>query len=266
MEYEESNKMLPYGNLQGSTFANGFSVHARILPYIEQGMVFDRINFNLAYNDVANDSARMQFVPAFVCPSDKTKLTPALGGKNNYYGNCGTTILAGAPPTLTTDPNFGMPANNGIFQRDKINKLADVTDGTSNTAMFSEKTSSDGDNAQVDEKSDTFRPGTFPANADAALADCKACDIKNLTKQGTSNVGAPWIQAYHSTTLYYHVAPPNGRSCMYPPGRIMTTANSWHRGGVYTAMCDGSVRFSVDSINLQIWRALGTREANDQVQ
>ena len=56
-----------------------------------------------------------------------------------------------------------------------------------------------------------------------ALAQCNAIDITDLTFQGRSDVGAPWIQGYHSTTIYFHVMPPNGRSCMYPPGRIGTS-------------------------------------------
>lgn len=265
-EYEESYKAIPFGNLQGSSFTAGFSVHARVLPYIEQQAIYDSINFNVNYNDPLNAAAMNRTLPTFLCPSDKTsKLPKSLGGVNNYYANCGTTILAGAPPTNTSDPNYGMPANNGVFQRDKLNRLADIADGTAHTAMFSERVLGDGDNANVYEKGDTFRPGTFPSTADQALADCRACDISDLSKQGVSNVGAPWLQAYHSTTLYYHIAPPNGRSCMYPPGRIMTTASSWHRGGVMTAMCDGSVRFSPDQIDLVVWRAMGTRAGGENV-
>ena len=58
---------------------------------------------------------------------------------------------------------------------------------------------------------------------DQALADCMAVNISDLGKQGVSNVGAPWLQGYHSTTIYFHVGLPNTRSCMYPPGRIATT-------------------------------------------
>jgi hypothetical protein len=61
------------------------------------------------------------------------------------------------------------------------------------------------------------------------------------------------------------VAPPNKRSCMYPPGRIATTAKSYHPGGVGMAKADGSATFVSDSVDLAIWRALGTRAGGESV-
>ncbi len=87
--------------------------------------------------------------------------------------------------------------------------------------------------------------------------------MTDLSRQGFSNVGSPWLRAYHSTTLYYHVLEPNSRSCMYPPGRIATTAGSRHTGGVQVGACDGSVHFVSSSIDLGIWRALGTRAGGE---
>jgi hypothetical protein len=78
-------------------------------------------------------------------------------------------------------------------------------------------------------------------------------------------VGAPWLRGYHSTTIYFHVAPPNKRSCMFPPGRIATTAKSSHVGGVTLARCDGSTNFVTQSIDLVLWRAIGTRAGHEAV-
>jgi prepilin-type processing-associated H-X9-DG protein len=50
---------------------------------------------------------------------------------------------------------------------------------------------------------------------------------------------------------------------MFPPGRISTTAKSRHVGGVHVLLCDGSVRFVGDSVNLATWRALGSRNGRD---
>ncbi len=45
----------------------------------------------------------------------------------------------------------------------------------------------------------------------------------------------------------------------------MTTANSYHPGGVNLLLCDGSVHFVQYSINLTTWRALGTRAGGEVV-
>ena len=76
-------------------------------------------------------------------------------------------------------------------------------------------------------------------------------------------VGAPWIYGYHSTTIYYHVGPPNSRSCMYPSGRIGTAARSQHTGGVTVALCDGSVRFFNNGISVPTWRAIGSMNGGE---
>lgn len=261
--YESTFKRFPPGNMAG-LWSNGISVHARLLPYIEQANSYVLVDFNYAYNHPNNDRARVQQVSTFLCPSDISgNLPAALGGKNNYYANAGTSLMAGAPPTDPSDPNFGLLPPNGIFFRDSRIGPRDILDGLSFTAAFSEKLLGDGNNGIGTANSDTFRPGTFPATPDAAVADCFAVNVSDLSKQGVSNVGAPWLWAYHSTTMYYHIAPPNTRSCMYPPGRIMTTAGSRHPGGVQVLLCDGSVQFQSQTLDIQVWRGLGTRQGGE---
>lgn len=264
--YESTFKRFPSGNLAGPSFSVGLSVHARLLPYMEQAAMYQMVDFNFAFNHANNNNARLQRVPTFMCPSDNfTQLPVTLGGPNSYYANSGTNILAGSPPTLSSDPNFGMPECNGVYYRESKVRPADIVDGLSNTVAFSERIAGDGNNSISTPISDTFQPGTYPANADEARAQCLAVNVQDLSRQGFSNVGAPWLQAYHSTTLYYHVLGPNGRSCMYPPGRIATTASSRHTGGVQAAACDGSVQFVSNSIDLLIWRALGTRSGGESI-
>ena len=52
---------------------------------------------------------------------------------------------------------------------------------------------------------------------------------------------------------------------MFPPLRIMTTANSYHPGGVNVLLCDGSLRFVTDTVDCDVWCALGTRNGQEQV-
>ena len=98
-----------------------------------------------------------------------------------------------------------------------------------------------------------------------AVAQCKATTVTDLSMQGYSNVGGPWLQQYHSTNQYNHVLAPNGRSCMFPPGRIATTANSEHTGGVQLLLNDGSVRFISENVDLGTWRAVGSIDGGEVV-
>jgi prepilin-type processing-associated H-X9-DG protein len=231
---------------------------------MDQGNVYNLINFNVKWSDPLNAVPLAVVVPTFLCPSDMTDTIPAGWAGTNYRASQGSGILNSQPSTIAGDPNFGMPAPNGVFVPQFSIRVAAILDGTSNTAAFSEHPIGDFNNS-ISSPTDTFRPGTFPATPDQAVAMCAAADPTNLGQQGVSNVGAPWMESYHSTSEYFHVAPPNSRSCMFPPGRIATTAASRHSGGVHVLLCDGSVRFVNSSIDLGTWRALGTRAGGEVV-
>jgi prepilin-type N-terminal cleavage/methylation domain-containing protein/prepilin-type processing-associated H-X9-DG protein len=259
--YQTSYSVFP---LCGSSTVNQMSVHTFLLPLMDQTNVYNLINFNVIYSDPSNAAPLAVVVPTFLCPSDSTDAIPAGWAGTNYRASQGSGILNGQPSTDPANPNFGMPAPNGVFVPQKAIRIADITDGTSTTAAFSEHLIGDFNNS-ISTPTDTFRPGTYPATPDELVAMCAAADPSNLAQQGVSNVGAPWMQSYHSTSQYFHVAKPNSRSCMFPPGRIGTTATSRHVGGVQVLMCDGSVRFVTDSIDLGTWRALGTRKGGEVV-
>ena len=240
------------------------SVHAYLLPYLDQSTLYGQIDFNTNWSSTNNAVARAAVVPAFLCPSQPTVPMPAGWAGTNYRANQGSAILYGQPSTVVGNSNYGMPAPNGVFVSGLSLSIADVTDGTSNTAAFSEHPFADFNNT-TSNPYDTFRPGTYPATPDEAVAFCRNMDPNDISLQGVSDVGAPWLQSYHSTTQYFHVGPPNSRSCMYPPGRIATTAASYHTGGVHVNMCDGAVKFVSENIDIRVWRAVGTVQGNEVV-
>ena len=231
-----------------------FSPQTRLLQYMEQSVTYNCMNMNLSYSDPTNSTGIATAITTFICPSDAMTSVPTGWAGINYRANQGTSIVYGT----ATGVDLGLPDPNGLFASGQTIRIATITDGTSNTAAFSEHLKGDYSNTISTETSDTYEPHTYPATPDQAIQMCMATDTTNLTNQGYSNVGAPWAQAYHSTTLYYHSAPPNTRSCMFPPSRIMTTANSKHPGGVNVMLADGSVRFVKSSVDLATWRAIGT--------
>ncbi len=271
--YHDVNLALPLGrSLQAGTY-KPFSQQARILAFMEQNNVFQALNFNLSSYDPANATAAATSVSAFLCPSDGNSAIPTgqvLSGFGwagvNYRANEGTSVAMwyGADDTAGVNNGIVSPPN-GLYCSAQSIRLADILDGTSNTAAFSEHVVGDFSNSLSTPFSDTYQPGTYPATSDDAYQMCKATSVNNLAQQGYSNVGAPWVYGYHSTTSYWHSGPPNTLSCMFPPSRISTTANSRHSGGVNVGLADGSVRFVKSSVNLNAWRALGTRNLGEVI-
>jgi prepilin-type N-terminal cleavage/methylation domain-containing protein/prepilin-type processing-associated H-X9-DG protein len=271
--YHDVNNALPLGRtLQVGTY-RPFSQQARILQYMEQSNTFNTLNFSLSSYDVSNGTGGATSVNSFLCPSDTPPQIPSdqilagFGlGAVNYRANEGTSVAMWYGADDVSNVNNGKVIEpSGLFYSSQLIKLSSVSDGTSNTAAFSEHVIGDFSNSISTNFSDTYRPGTYPATSDEAFTFCLATDVNNLSLQGYSNVGAPWTYGYHSTTSYWHSAPPNTRSCMYPPSRISTTANSRHPGGINLTLADGSVRFIKSTVNIQTWRALGTRNGGEVI-
>ena len=241
-----------------------FSGLARLLPYMEQTSAFNTINFDWLPTDPQNSTIQGTAVAGFNCPSDPQATLPAGQAGLNYRPCEGSGVLFTYGASDTGGANASMPPPDGVFFSVSNTKMADVTDGTSNTAAWSERLKGDFTNAISTERTDLFWPKTFPATPDAAIADCRSIDSKNLGFQGSSTTGAPWISGSISS-CYNHAGPPNTRSCMFPPGRILNNATSAHPGGVNMLLCDGSVRFVKDTVSLVPWRALGTRNGGEVI-
>jgi prepilin-type N-terminal cleavage/methylation domain-containing protein/prepilin-type processing-associated H-X9-DG protein len=265
--YHDVNGSFPIGQglnvVTGST--SNISHQTRLLPYMEQSALAASINFSLTSTSPVNSTALASNVGIFLCPSDAMTQVPVGEAGSNYRVNYGTSIVNAYGAEDTAKVDTAMPPPNGLVFLDNLIQIAGVTDGTSNTAALSEHVKGDFSNAISTEMSDTYEPGTYPATADAAYQDCLAVNTLDLTKQGNSNAGAPWMSDGHTTTRYYHAFPPGARSCMFPPQRISTTANSRHVGGVNVCMADGSARFFKTTINLATWRALGTRNGGEVI-
>lgn len=269
--YENVNKRFPPGRLElGNTGIPGseWSQHARLLPYMEQEALGSELRLDLNPNDPGNLPAQQAQPATFLCPSDhRSQLFATIGtiySKTNYRGNAGNT--------------WSKDNNNGIFYkymivkelrgRDQIRysgvRVAEIIDGTSTTAMFSEKGTGDENNAVVTVETDHFRANG--ATAATIRDDCLALDI--TTANQASGGGTTWANGSYAFTWYNHIMTPNERSCMSTNNANSdgaTSASSYHPGGVNLALCDGSVRFVRETISPQIWALLGGRRDGQPV-
>jgi prepilin-type N-terminal cleavage/methylation domain-containing protein/prepilin-type processing-associated H-X9-DG protein len=240
-----------------------YSVQSKLLPHMEAIQTFDAINYSRSATGSENATAITAQISVLLCPSDPVANKPINWGVLSYRANQGATLCNTYDKSDPTHVNNLLPTPDGVFFPGQTIRFRDIIDGTNRTAAFTEHLVGDFSSAIATLKGDTFQPGTYPATLDEAIEQCEAIDWTNLSFQGNSNGGGPWISAGHTPSRYHQNATPNRRSCMYPPQRIMVTANSMHPGGVNIVMCDGSVRFVSDSIDKLVWRAAGSRNGGE---
>ncbi|OWK35048.1 hypothetical protein FRUB_09890 [Fimbriiglobus ruber] len=272
--YENANGSFPPAEL----FPRLVTAQLILLPYIEQSalqglaLLNPGTNNNLNGDNSANGIAcKSQIVPTFQCPSEISTLQQALStgansGTSNYFLNGGLQTNASNGtvggafsmylPVPFTAPSSGpVPVIEGWKAR-----IADITDGTSNTAMMSEikRTASTTTGATniliVQYVTGTFNidPTTMPACTGLA--------------SGTifSYLGNEyWRGAVMWTSLYNHTLPPNSAVRGNCVDTTLTNghvpARSYHTGGVNVVACDGSVRFVSNSVSPATWSEFGTR-------
>ena len=249
--YHDVNATLPPGNYKPT----GFSVLSFQLPYIEQDNLYKLIDFNVS--QALNPIPKAMSVKGFICPSDPQSSIPTGFGGNNYVANYGSGIMWGQDGS----------GSNGVFyhiSKREGAKFADILDGLSNTAAFSERLKGDWSNAAVTPRTDLINPkGVFPANADEAMNFCRAANGNDPALQWYSNYGANWIQG-NQDVMYTHAAPPNDPLCAYPQNYTQSMlASSGHTGGVNVLLCDGSVRSVTSNVSITTWRSMGTRNGGE---
>jgi hypothetical protein len=284
--FHDTYQILPHGRKYDRW--DSYTWTQYILPYIEQSVIAENYftlnatGFFTGYpgpngpigDDPRLRTARHAVINAFLCPSSGSVTTNELGSaaygfvKGNYRGSAGSGDMYGDPPPgLTGGPwgigVFGVRPNQSVdavptsgFVPHTGWNFATILDGTSNTAMISEaltgQTSAGwggviGETVYGNMGGGLYSHATTPntSAADRPIGPCPR-DMGDFTYRPpcVSLGGSAWwtrsgVGAY-------------------------ATARSLHRGGgVTVGMADGSVRFVTDSIDLTVWRALGTREGSD---
>jgi prepilin-type N-terminal cleavage/methylation domain-containing protein/prepilin-type processing-associated H-X9-DG protein len=268
--YHDANGAFPIGRSvfprpYTATTPYSYSPFAMMLPYIEQSPVYSSINFSLPrLSQNGNTTAMATAVSSFLCPSDAQQV-PAGEAGTNYRFSEGSTIAYAWGPTDPSGYNTDIPAPDGPFFDNTAVRIAQITDGTSNTAATSEKLMGDFNPAIATPHRDIYVQTTWPPNPEDTFLQCQQIDPRSTPPNGESGNGAPWIYGYVATSVYKHVSPPLTYSCYFYPSRLTLTAWSLHPGGVNVGMCDGSVRFFKQSIDRRVWRAIGSRNGGEVI-
>jgi hypothetical protein len=256
--YDESsiNANLPSG-VTTSWSMLGWSVF--ILPFIEAQQVFEQVKFNAGsftptklmdwhgivgpdYGDPANSTVASMAPSCFICPSGQ-KAFP-IGTYKDYAVNGGGCYLNGYPWLPERDVKHDYLT--GVFHKGSHYEFNAITDGTSNTLMFLERTGYT--------KSSTVSGGTRTYYPDVSMnpffvvTDCSQGYVMT-----SSSATAIFFINPHIDTSFYH------------GGDLGRSAQSDHPGGVQVGLVDGSCRFLSQTISMSIYDAVMTRFGGEPI-
>jgi type II secretory pathway pseudopilin PulG len=253
------------------------SPFARLLPYYEQANVYNMMNLNLEYTDTGNynKAAVGRVIPLFLCPSElrtdpinhaKYGMT---GGVN--YGFCMGDWYVWSGYNVSTP---GEPPTRSAFGVNLNRQWRDFTDGMSNTMLMSEVKNYQPYIRDCGSLSQINTPNNIPSpDADPMTVAPEYSGSGCLVLPDTSGGHTQWneVAVHHigMTTAwtpnkktpgatYADVDLNSQRERIGGPTYAAITSRSYHTGGVHSLLGDGRVRFISNSINGQLWRALGT--------
>jgi type II secretory pathway pseudopilin PulG len=242
--YHDANGFFPTG-----VDAKNYSAAARLLPYIEQGNLFNQIDFSKPCDDKANAEVRKTSVKTFLNPLDRAPAPNMDAAPTSYLFN------AGSKPSLTD--------NNGVFYLDSRIKITQILDGTSNTLMIGETLRGDGMVRAVTVQRQHVR--------------LKAADLKDLTddsgvkdfkddKHIAADRCSSWIDGrFLQGTFTGTRAVNDDKPDVDCEGAGGLSGLRGLREGSSVALCDGSSRFVSQTIKLDVWKALSTRDGGEVV-
>jgi len=275
--YETATSVLPAGRF-GYPYL--WSSLAQLLSYIEGANMFNAINFSFPsqLNQVAypaNTTAESSVIQVFLCPSDGQQRVDPLWGGTNYVSCAGTGTLNNGNFNIVA----GAPLPDGPFYNTSATRFAQITDGLSATAGFSETTlgtatnTSPGSSPPANPRrqfalfntSGYFASSLSPASFLPPNTNLSACATPD---QWAGDRGREWSRGSFFMASYNHFYTPNSK---YPDctdaGRnaAVSGPRSFHSGGTNVLFLDGHVQFIKDSVSLQTFRAIATTAGGEVV-
>lgn len=278
--YESSNQRLPpSATIDAVSLINqnaSWSIHGRILPYMEQVAVASLVQLTVAWDNQSVLSGLK--IPSYSCPSDPNSDNPRdVSPKpasplypTTYGFNFGTWLVYDPVKREIGDGSFGPNA--------KI-ALRDFSDGLSNTLLaadvkarqhYARNTAPNGGSgvpgATIDEVIAKIPAGITwcKPNGHTEWPDGRV-HHEGITTAAPPNSVIPLAYAVDQCAAGENIdfnsrqESTSGTVATY----AIITARSYHGGSVNAALMDGSVRSISEGIELKVWRALGTRAGKE---
>jgi prepilin-type processing-associated H-X9-DG protein len=245
-----------------------------VLPFIEQAGLSNLVQPNKSFSDPANRGGRTAMVSAHQCPSDiglqrnEWDFPEWARVRSNYVVNAGNTTYG--QHDLGTVVRFG----GAPFVPREINPLKRIPDGTAGTLMMSEvlvlpETPNWGgpySDAQTALGGQVFTGFRLP-NSPLGDALCRQSEWINNVREGFLAQGMPLPLAATDSAAGEVPVRLGGEAIQDSRGhkQQFIGARSRHSGGVNASRCDGSVKFYVDNVSEEVWRALCTAAGEEAV-
>lgn len=257
--YHGTFNRLPLGNngivnAAGTKYyGHGWTWQASILPFLEQGALFDAVSGPDGYGQETGSTGSGKptivletDVQVFWCPSQPDVRNGAQkygdgDQPSNYNGNMGTRIGNGNDNCVCTGVStlaemkseaWGCMNGNGVFFVDSKIRFEDVKDGLSSTIFVSEVVDTGGDVM-----------GHYSGG----------CDRHAMFSGGAD--GNP------PTEMTEYLIAAEGNDPIN--GGAEEAAGSWHAGGAQFLMGDGSVRFMSENMDMPTYQGLSTRNGRE---
>jgi prepilin-type N-terminal cleavage/methylation domain-containing protein/prepilin-type processing-associated H-X9-DG protein len=246
MTYHDTFGKLPFGSRNNPR--QTYVMH--LWPYIEQMGLADKNNLkNAFYVPPGTISGTMdglcgQRVELYDCPVD-------IGGeqngsgyervRGNYVINWGNVTYDTPAVPGTTGPFYN---ENGDRSTPRTVRLTDITDGVTNTLLMSEYLKA------FDPNDDDWRGDIH--NDDGVF---RFHTLLTPNSSAPDHIASGWFQTTHDPLMPVTAATPE-----------FNAARSRHAGGVNACLCDGSVRFVMNDVELQVWKALGSVDGGETIE
>ena len=245
----------------------------QLLPYLEQKALYESKRDGGSALGLGAEWERLRGIGLAVmqCPSDPASQTISV-----LDDETGTAYsVAGANYSACMGSGFQANGFDGMyslgfglhlsgFADPRVIRLADVTDGLSETVAYSECIKATGQSHRLASVWDLPSGFLLPTQLDQFADACAALPLQpQLYGYSGSDLfrGRPWYAGGLFVGMYNHVLTPNYPSCLNGGDvlRGACTASSFHPGGSFSLYGDGHVSFTASSIDRVIWRRLGSR-------
>jgi prepilin-type N-terminal cleavage/methylation domain-containing protein/prepilin-type processing-associated H-X9-DG protein len=255
------------------TWTNSIGAHSRILPFAEQGPIFEAINFDVEMYSPPNRTATSTRIALFVCPSEADPtFVHERGGEMSVcnYGFCQGDWFNWAGPGSTRK-------NRSAFGPNQSRRWSEFRDGLSQTLLMSEgkayqayyRDCSSRMLQNISGPDDIPPPDADPYTVVPEYRGTGGCSVRieghcewpesGIHHGGFTTAWPPNKKIQGGPNNEYEDLDINSfREKVGGPSYAAITSRSYHPGGVNSLFADGSVRFIKETIDGFTWRALGS--------